>query len=275
MTLMDEIFTRFRKHTKFLAMIILLPVLTALILSVLLPKKYVSRASILPVNSRLADKARFTADEIAELYSAFGSGDDLDRLFATARSNTVMLKMVDSFNLTGYYKLKQKKSYAREAAAKKLISESDIRKTEYGELQIRVWDKDSVMAADICNAIVDRVDKMHKELYQGFYAGSLQKLELIYAQKLSQVRAASVNPEKNDSSLMLSDELAQYRKSITDFRMAMQNPPPTLMVLEKAYPQVKPDKPDLLLNVLLTFLVSMFTGVATILLFTSSKNKEP
>jgi len=185
MTLLDEIITRIRKHGKYLALIIILPTVTALILSLLLPKKYVSQSSILPVNSRLSDKARFSGDEIAELYSAFGTGDDLDRLFATARSNSVMLKIVDSFNLPGYYKLLHKKLFAREAAAKELIAASDIRKTEYGELQIRVWDKDSQMAANICNAMVDRVDKIHKELYYDFYAGSLQKLEQIYNQRLS------------------------------------------------------------------------------------------
>lgn len=274
MTLMDELIARFRKHTRFLVLIVLLPVLTALILSVVLPKKYVSRSSILPVNSRLTDKGRFSGDEIAELYSAYGSGDDLDRLYATARSNSVMLKIVDSFNLSGYYKLKQKKNYAREAAARKLASESDIRKTEYGELQIRVWDKDSVMAASLCNAIVDRMDKVHKEMYLDFYAGTLQKLEQTYAQKLSMARSVGTDQGKTDSSLLLSEELSYYRKSIADFRMAMQNPPPTLMVLEKAYPQVKPDKPRLLLNVLAAFLVSLFTGVAAILLFTGTKNKE-
>jgi uncharacterized protein involved in exopolysaccharide biosynthesis len=56
--------------------------------------------------------------------------------------------------------------------------------------------------------------------------------------------------------------------------MAMQNPPPTLMVLEKAYPSVKPDKPKLLLNVVLTFLVSLFTGIAAVLLFASDKSRE-
>ena len=274
MTLMDELITRFRKHTRFLVLIVSLPVLTALILSIVLPKKYVSRSSILPVNSRLTDKGRFSGDEIAELYSAYGSGDDLDRLFATARSNSVMLKIVDSFNLAGYYKLKQNKNYAREAAAKKLVSESDIRKTEYGELQISVWDKDSVMAASLCNAIVDRVDKVHKEMYFDFYAGTLQKLEHTYAQKLALARSVGTDQERIDSSLLLSEELSYYRKSIADFRMAMQNPPPTLMVLEKAYPQGKPDKPRLWMNVLATFLVSLFTGVAAILLFTGIKNKE-
>jgi hypothetical protein len=274
MTLFDELFFRFRRHSRFLMLIVLLPVLTAVILSLVLPKEYLSRSSVLPVNSRLSDKARFSSEEIAELYSAFGTGDDLDRLYATARSASVIMKMVDSFNLTGYYRLQHKKSFAREAAAKQLTSSIDIRKTEYGELQIRVWDKEPQMASYICNAIVDRIDKIHKELYQDFYAGSVQKMEQIYSQKLSVARTADPGMEKNDSSLFLPDELAAYRKSITDLRMAMQNPPPSLMILEKAYPSVKPDKPKLWLNVLLTFLVSLFTGVAAVLLFTSDKSRE-
>jgi uncharacterized protein involved in exopolysaccharide biosynthesis len=99
-------------------------------------------------------------------------------------------------------------------------------------------------------------------------------MEQIYSQKLSVARTADPGMEKNDSSLFLPDELAAYRKSITDLRMAMQNPPPSLMILEKAYPSVKPDKPKLWLNVLLTFLVSLFTGVAAVLLFTSDKSRE-
>jgi len=35
-----------------------------------------------------------------------------------------------------------------------------------------------------------------------------------------------------------------------------------------------PDKPKLLLNVVLTFLVSLFTGIAAVLLFTSDKSRE-
>jgi capsular polysaccharide biosynthesis protein len=274
MSLLDEIFTRFRKHSKFLLLIVLLPVLTAIVLSLVLPKEYLSISSILPVNSRLSDKARYSSDEIAELYSAFGNGEDLDRLYATARSGSVLMKIVDSFNLTGYYRLQHKKSLAREAAAKELSSSIDIRKTEYGELQIRVWDKEPQMASYICNAIVDRIDKIQKELYLDFYAGSVQKMEEVYSQKLSSARSADPGLEKNDSSLFLTEELAAYRKSITNFRMAMQNPPPTLMVLEKAYPSVKPDKPKLLLNIVLTFLVSLFTGIAAVLLFTNDKSRE-
>ena len=49
------------------------------------------------------------------------------------------------------------------------------------------------MAANICNAMVERVDKIHKEMYIDFYAGTLQKLEQTYAQKSSLAHSAEMN----------------------------------------------------------------------------------
>lgn len=266
MTVLDDLFMQISNRKRFMALIILLPTLTALILSLVLPKTYLSQASILPVNSRLSDKARFSSEEIAELYSAFGNGDDLDRLFAAARSASVLMKMVDSFQLVNHYQLSHKKESAREAAVKKLKSSSEIRKTEYGEIQIRVWDTDRQLAADICNAIVEQVDKIHRDLYTTFYARSLNALESEYAEKLLIANDSAQDKISANPAPLFAEELSYYRKSIADNRIALQNPPPSLMVLEKAYVSVKPDKPDLLMNVLVTFLVSAFTGLAAILL---------
>ena len=275
MTVLDELFMQVRNRKRFMALIILLPTLTALILSLVLPKTYLSQASILPVNSRLSDKARFSSEEIAELYSTFGNGDDLDRLFAAARSGSVLMKMVDSFQLVNHYQLSHKKESAREAAVKKLKSSSEIKKTEYGEIQIRVWDTDRQLSADICNAIIDQVEKIHRDLYTSFYARTLNTLEREYAQKLLMAGDSAQNKNTANSALLFAEEFAYYRKSIADNRIALQNPPPSLMILEKAYASVKPDKPDLLLNVLITFLVSAFTGLAAILLLPARNNFKP
>jgi hypothetical protein len=120
--------------------------------------------------------------------------------------------------------------------------------------------------------MIDRVDHINGELYQSFYAGTLQKLEKTYAQKLAILRDSASN--KSETGLLLTEELSYYRKSIADFRMAIQNPPPSLLILEKAYAPVKPDKPDMLLNVLLTFLICSFTGLVFILLQPATQKTE-
>lgn len=262
MGLLDELLFRCRKYLRFLLLCTLLPTLLAGILSLLLPKYYLSRTSVLPVNSRLSDKARFAGEEIAELYSAFGTGDDLDRIFAAAQSADVYRKLSDSFRLVDHYQLGSKGRQAPELAVRRLRKQSDIRKSEYGEMQVRVWDRDPALAASMANALVSEVERMHHDLYRSFYAGSVASLEREWAQRIA----------KGDS--LTGEEAALYRKSITDFSMAMNHPPPALMVIEKALPAVKADRPKLWLNLAATFLVSLFAAVAAVLLLTKPLTAE-
>jgi capsular polysaccharide biosynthesis protein len=262
MGLLDEIVFRCGKHLRFLLFCTLLPTLLAGMLSLLLPKYYLAQTSVLPVNSRLSDKARFAGEEIAELYSAFGNGDDLDRIFAAAQSADVYRKLTDSFRLVDHYRLQAKGKAAPELAAKTLRKRSEIRKSEYGEMQVRVWDRDPQIAASMANAIVSEVERMHHELYRTFYAGSLASLQ----------RERAVQAVSADSMSASMDE--RYQKNIADFSMAMNHPPPAVMVIEEAMPAVKADRPKFWLNLTATFLVSFFTAIAAILLFTKPLTAE-
>jgi uncharacterized protein involved in exopolysaccharide biosynthesis len=68
--------------------------------------------------------------------------------------------------------------------------------------------------------------------------------------------------------------LKEYLRSISDYRMALLNPPPALMVLEKAIPSIRHDRPKVLLNVAATALVGLFTGVAAVLLLPFFKRQR-
>jgi hypothetical protein len=52
----------------------------------------------------------------------------------------------------------------------------------------------------------------------------------------------------------------------------MLNPPPSLIVLEKAIPAVKPYKPNILLNTIATFLVSGFIAILVSVLIVKKEN---
>jgi capsular polysaccharide biosynthesis protein len=58
---------------------------------------------------------------------------------------------------------------------------------------------------------------------------------------------------------------------MTDIRMALLNPPPALVVLERAVPSVKSEQPKVLVNVVATFLVSLFTAFSMVLLIPGFK----
>lgn len=259
------------RHRRFLLIAVALPTLTALVVSLVIPKQYLSKASVLPANSRFSDKSRFTAEEITELYSVFSSGDDLDRLYATARSWPVMMKMVDSFGLIKHYKIRKADEKGREEALRIFRTKCGIFKTEYGEMHVKVTDRDRVLAAAIANAMVFQTEKAHQDLYRDYYSTTLRKLETSYeALKTSEgdVRAVDSSRAAPDAP---THQLDYYRRAITDIRMALLNPPQALVVLERAVPSVKAESPKVVVNVVATFLVSLFTAFAMVLLLPGFK----
>ena len=274
MNLTQDLFDILKKRKRFILLMVVVPTMVAFLLNILMTREYFSKTSILPANSRFSDKSRFTAEEITELYSVFSSGDDLDRLYATARSYPVMMKMVDSFGLVKHYRIKKTDERGREAALKEFHEQCGIFKTEYGEIHIKVWDRDRILAADIANAMVAQTEKAHQQLYRDYYSTSLEKLERAYATLLDSEKDVMAKDTARISGSIAYKQLDYYRRAMTDLRMALLNPPAALMVLEKAIPSVKPDRPKVLVNVVATFLVSLFTAVAAALLLPAFNKKS-
>lgn len=245
--------------------VVSLSTILALILSLVIPKKFLAETSVLPANSQLNDKTRFFSENMRELYSGFGTADDLDRLYAIAKSGLTFNALVDTFKLVDHYKLQSKGVVARDAAIRKLKSNSYILKSEYGELRIGVWDSDPAFAANMANAFVRAVDKVNQGMFTEFYSNTLQKLETELQNKLT---GPEGSPHQNGDStresekkVVLDEDLDIYRKIIGEYRIAMLNPPPSLIVLEKAYAPVKADKPNILLNTIAALLVSTLIAI--------------
>jgi capsular polysaccharide biosynthesis protein len=230
--------------------------LFALLVSLLLPDEYMSQASILPANSKMMDKQRLFSENIQELYSAYGNSEDLDRLFATMRSKEVLNVVADSFRLINHYKLDDVKN-GRTKAYKKFWKNIELAKTEYGEIRIRVWDKDSLLSARIANAIVSRTREVSDKMFTGFYEQSISRMMKELSVKSELVKTVTDSLQKRE----LNEELAIIRNRMTEYRVTQLNPPPSLFILEKAEPSPIPDKPKILLNVVVSFIMASFCSL--------------
>lgn len=91
---------------KLVLSITILTTVLALIVALLTPKKYLSVATALPVNSVTADKARIFNANVQALYSDFGLPDELDRLEGTAQLDTIFIAASKEFDLNNYYSIK-------------------------------------------------------------------------------------------------------------------------------------------------------------------------
>jgi uncharacterized protein involved in exopolysaccharide biosynthesis len=229
--------------------------LLALILSLLMPSEYLSEASLLPSNSKLMDKQRLFGNNIQELYSAYGNAEDLDRLFATMHSSTVINHVSDSLKLASHYGLDNKKN-AKSLARKKLERSIKLQRSEYGELRLRVWDKNPAIAELIANMLIGKTQQVFDEMFKLYYERSINNL--------NQELRTRENLVRLDSSLVMRAENVVIKSKISEYQVTKLNPPAAFFVMEKPAVSIIADRPVIWLNVLATFLVSLFTVLAWI-----------
>lgn len=239
---------------------LLTPTLLAAVLSLLLPKAYKAQSVLIPVNSRLGDKGRFTGDEIAELYSLFGSGDDLDRLHEAALSEDVYRSLVDSLGLVRHYVIRPDAPAAAEKAKKRLQTLTDVRKTENGALQVRAWDKDPAIALAIVQGITSSLDRTYRELHRTYYQGIVASVSRSLATMM-------------DSTDEETQQL--YRKSLTEARIALDNPPPVFAEIEHPVLAVKADRPRVWFNTLLAAALSFLLASGLVLWLSRTSQGHP
>ena len=240
--------------------------LVAFLVSVLLPNEYMSQASILPANSKMMDKQRLFSENIQELYSAYGNAEDLDRLYATMRSNEVLNVVADSFRLSSHYKLDKAKN-GHSKSYKKFRKNLELMKTEYGEIRIRVWDRDSLFSANIVNAIVSRTREVSEKMFTGFYEQSISRMEKELSMKSDLLKSTPDSSQQKE----LKEELSIIRNRMTEYKVAQLNPPPSLFVIEKAEPSSIADKPGILLNVAVSFILATFCSLLWLALIYARK----
>lgn len=243
-----------QKRWKTIALFVSLTIIAATITVFIVPQYFRSTATVVPANAVLADKARLFNANIQSLYSYFGSGDDLDRIYAIADMDTTYKKLVAEFSLITYYKLKNDSlPLLRRKAVLHLRKDLSFQKTAEGQLQIIAWTKDRELSARIVNRLVAIMQETGAEVWQKNYDQSLQKLNVSVTlmeqeyQQLSDSLPAISGSRRElavDKLQTLLEQVKQYRKAADEFKLAIQIPSPVLYVMEPAVPAAKAERPD-------------------------------
>lgn len=278
---MPDLITIFNRWWKFILSATLLAVVIAGIAALLSPKEYESVATALPANAALADKARIFNQNIHELYSDFGSPDELDRIVGTSVLDTVFIALTNEFDLVAHYQLKISKNATHEAV-KKLKENSRISKTAYGELSVRVWDKDRNLAAALANNLLKKLQELHQHLQNENTTSILKNLKNDYLLKQQEYRQTNdllSRFSKTDTAIIRTQnaamltQLQEYKKLIGEYELALAIDPQVLLLVEPARPSVWPSKPKVLQTILFT-LFAAFACFFLVALFLESRNQK-
>ena len=269
------------KQKKPLILFVLVATLLATITSFFfLPKQYYAGSTLLPVNAMRTDKSRLFNNNIQELYSVYGTADDLDRIYSIAKAGNILSFLTDSLHLVEHYGITGLASSSKPKAIAQLKKHLQIIKTENGALQIDAWDTNAEMAADIANLLVYKTEAIGKELQQQAYQSIIDQVQVSIAHKkknyhqlqdsLNNMDITAAAPLAKTGSELLT-HIERDEKILDEVNLAMDLRQPTVLVLEKAYPSFKADKPKHIVIIIGAFISSLFFAIIALVLFNRFK----
>ncbi|MEC9274392.1 MAG: GNVR domain-containing protein [Candidatus Neomarinimicrobiota bacterium] len=161
-------FLLFWKSRKFIFKNVIIVTLSAIIISLLLPKWYASKAVVL---SSGAGQFNFLSSISPIPVADFGLStinEDINNFIAILQSRTVKEYMVNKFNLIDRYKQRDIE-YAIEAFEEKI----ELEVTEEGTLEITIIDKDPFIAKEMVNEVLFMLDQINQSI--GMEAGKYNR----------------------------------------------------------------------------------------------------
>ncbi len=217
--------------------------------------QYESSTTLLAGNSQLADKARLFNPQIKDLYSSFGSGDDLERILSIAEMDTTLKQVIAKCNLRfSDDSLTLTNSKALAQLRKKL----QFKKTAKDQLIISCVTYNKDLSATIVNTLVEITESNMQSIINSNYQLVAQKLDSTVSQLKNQYTVLANNKLTDESSVRLNmsetetilNQIDQTKKASQEIKLAMATLPNFIKVVEKATPATEvswPNKPLIIL----------------------------
>jgi hypothetical protein len=266
---MPDIFDLIGRWWKQMTALVFISLLAVGIITFLKPRQYLSVATAIAASTYSSDKGKIFNDNIQGLYSALGSPDDLDMIVNTGGLDTAYIAVVEQFNLYDHYKIDKAEENMLRKSATRLKENTKVMKSEYGALQVKVWDTDKNLAPQLANAILDKLASIHQELLSAGNETTLNGLEAAN-KKLRSTLDSSVNLSAEQKNA-LSVRIVEYDKLIGQYQLMVDSKPPVLITVERAKTAIRPDKPRRLQIMIATLLFSIFFALLAALILERRK----
>ena len=186
-----DFFSIITKWRKLIVWFVLSITIVTTIIALVSPRWYKANASVFPAEQTNL----FSGMEgISSLMKNFTPGGRLasltgpteaERYVGILKSENALMKVIDKFDLTKVYEITR---YPREKTMKELLGNVQFEITDEGTLQISVYDKDPMRAADMSNYFVEVLNGINSHLQVQNAKGNCEFIEKRYNQNLEDIR---------------------------------------------------------------------------------------
>ena len=271
---MPDLFDLFFRWWKQIFSLVIMAVVATAAIVFFIPKKYLGVATALPAPAYAADKAGVFGQNMQELYSALGSPDDLDKVLGTAHLDTAYKAVAGQFNLGEHYSIKKDDAYLQKAASL-LKKRTRVIKTDYGELQVKVWDVDRDLAASMANAIMEKLQQIHQDVQTANNTLMFSKIRDEYVEKKADYQKLLDSLQHTDPGTATEllnvqkssalQQMQEYEKLLNQYKLMVDAKPQALIIVERASPALKADEPKIPQTIIAAAVLRFFSALLTAL----------
>lgn len=267
-----DVIWRWRKQV-FLLVLITVIITTAIVF--VIPKKYSSTTTALPAASYSTDKTSVFSQNLQNLYSTLGVPDDLDKVVGTAHLDTVYRSVIDQLNVAKHFENNKTDRDAVQKAAGILKKHTKVFKSDYGELKVRVWDIDKNLAAELANAIMEKLQQIYQDVLTSGNLILLSRINEEYSKKKIDYEKLTDSLQHSNSHAntdlltaqrsSLLQQIQEYEKLMSQYKLMAEAKPQPLIIVERATPAIEADEPRLAMTIIVAVVLSLIFGLLTVL----------
>lgn len=251
-----KIIYKWRKPT--IIVVVAAIILSCVITWFFMPDYFKSTINFYPSNPIMNDRQVLYSQSAGEIeIDYFGSSGDVDRILTLAHTSSIIDYIINRYHLIEHYKIDSTKTLARYNTKKKFENNYSVIETEYGAIEISVWDTNPDTAASIANHIAYTIDNHNKDMIlrdkklivETFKKQLKAKEEIVDDLKDSIATLKKGNSSSEDLLIMEEKLQAAVTDYTTDKKILEQNQTTvntdfsTIHITEAAYPAVRKDKP--------------------------------
>ncbi|MFN0276079.1 MAG: hypothetical protein ACKVPJ_10060 [Chitinophagales bacterium] len=223
-----------------------------------MPNYYKSAVTFYPSNPVMNDRQVLYSNSLGEIeIEYFGSAGDVDRILTLATGSPVVDYIINKYRLMDHYGYDSTGKYARYKTKKRFEKNYKAVETEYGAVEISIWDKDKQLASDIANHIALTIDNKNKDLILRDKLVAIKTFEESIAEKKQEIVLLTDSIENlqrvgtsSDKLVLLRTELDADMKELNEnvrikeqYETSSSQNFSTIHVTEEAYPAIRKDKP--------------------------------
>jgi capsular polysaccharide biosynthesis protein len=223
-----------------------------------MPNYYKSSINFYPSNPIMTDRQVLYSTSTGEIeIDYFGSSSDVDRILTLANTSTIKDYIINKYHLMEHYGYDSTKEMSRYKTKKKFEKNYRPVETEFGAIEISVWDKDKELASEIANHIALTIDNHNKTMITRdknvvieTFTNEIKYKEAFIDSLSSAIQAAKERGEKADKIVLMqsrldssAEDLNKSRRLLEQYATSASQNFSTIHITEAAYPAIRKDKP--------------------------------